>query len=98
MLTERIVVLVVTIIHTTTISTITVIDTILNQKKTDRITSVASNAMPVVKDTMIIMAAPMMASMFGNTRDTVQDEYDSNPPRQLPDSCCECEGKWPTKS
>ena len=27
---------------------------------------------------MIIMAAPMMASMIGNTRDTVQHEYDSN--------------------
>ena len=78
MLTERMVVLVVTIIHTTTISTITVIDTILSRKKTNRITSVASNAVSVVKATMIIIAAPIMANMISNTRDTVQHKYASN--------------------
>ena len=78
MLNTRGLVLVVTIVHAPTIGTITVIDTIFNEKKADRITSVASNAMPVVKDTMTIMAAPMMASMIGNTRDTIQHKYDSN--------------------
>ena len=51
MLNTRGIVFVGTIIHTTTISTITVIDTILSWKKTNRITSVASNAVPVVKAT-----------------------------------------------
>ena len=78
MLNTRGIVLVVTIVHTTTIGTITVIDTIFNYKKTDRISSVASNAVPVVKATMIIVAAPMMANMISSTRDTVQHKYDSN--------------------
>ena len=78
MLNTRGIVLVITIIHTTTIKTIIVIDTILSRKKPNRITGVASNAVPVVKATIIIMAAPMMANMIRSTRDTVQHKYDSN--------------------